>query len=83
MPAPAEIEQVIADLKARWKERGREMTTAKKAVGSWAKQPTETEIAYIQRYLTMTEAQQDLSQRPEDFRRERCCSGAARRRIGA
>jgi hypothetical protein len=69
--SPAEIEQVIADLKARWKECGREMTTAKKAAGSLAKQPTETEIAYVQRYYTMTEAEQDLSQRPEDFRRER------------
>jgi hypothetical protein len=69
--SPVEIEQVIADLKARWKGCGREMTTAKKAAGSLAKQPTETEIAYIQRYLTMTEAEQDLSQRPEDFRRER------------
>ena len=32
--SPVEIEQVIADLKARWKECGREMTTAKKAAGS-------------------------------------------------
>jgi len=69
--SPAEIEQVIADLKARWKECGRQMTTVKKAAGPLAKQTTETGIAYTQRYLSMTEAEQDLSQRPEDFRRER------------
>jgi hypothetical protein len=66
-----EIEQAIFELKCEWSRCGLQMRKAKKAAGPLAQQPGETPIAYVQRYYTMSEAEQDLSQQVEDFRRER------------
>lgn len=66
-----EINEAIAELRARWKVCGQEMAEAKGAAGELAQQPGETGMQYLSRYYAMTEAEQDLSYRPEKCRDER------------
>jgi hypothetical protein len=69
--SPYEIEEAITELKTHWKVCGREMAAAKAAAGSLAQQPHETALAFVQRYLTMDEASQDLAMAPENLCHER------------
>lgn len=69
--SPAEIEQAIAELKSRWKQAGHDMAAAKQAAAALAKQPGETELAYVQRCLRMHKAEGEPAWGPRGFQHER------------
>jgi hypothetical protein len=70
---PEEITATIAAIREKWKQLGRELKTAKQAVGDLWRQPGETNSAWYARYLTMTEEQQRLWEVADGLQHKRSC----------
>jgi hypothetical protein len=56
---PAEVAAIVAALKARWSQLGRDMRTIKARIPELLRQPGETDADCTSRYIAMSEADQD------------------------